>query len=355
MRVLFVCGREPEYVRNQIILKALQQHAEVIAITDSGKNYIIRHVRLFFKVLMHRKPHDIVFVGFYGYLLVLLMRLCTRKPIVFDAYLSTFNTLCLDRRVIKPDSFAGRMIFLMDRLVCRMADVVVLDTQAHCAYFTRLYHLPPELFRVLYLGYDEEIFFPRPAPAEHPFKVFYYGSFLPLQGIEYIVQAAKLLENEPEIVFQIAGEGLRFGEIRALAESLGCTNIGFMGWVPYHKLPEAIAEASVCLGGHFSDNSKAQNVIATKTYQFLGMARPTIVGNNAANAEIFVHGEHVYMCELANPQSLVDAILTLRNDRELREKIAWGGYSHLIERYSIARIGAVLNDILMEVHAPLSD
>ncbi len=351
MRVLFVCGREPEYVRNQIILKALRQHAEVTAITDSGKTYIIRHIRLLFKILFHHKRYDIIFVGFYGYLLIFLMRLLTRRPIVFDAYLSTYNTLCHDRRVFSPDSFIGRMAFLMDRLACSLADVVVLDTRAHIDYFVKLYRLPAEKFRVLYLGYDEELFFPRPPPPESPFKVFYYGSFLPLQGIEHIVRAAKLLEHEPDIVFQIVGGGMRFGEIRALAESLDCKNIGFLGWVPYHQLPDFIAQASVCLGGHFSDNAKAQNVIATKTYQFLGMARPTIVGDNPANAEIFKHGEHVYMCRIADPQSLVDAILTLRANRELREKIALGGYLHLAESYSIARIGTVLRDILQETHS----
>lgn len=351
MRVLFVCGREPEYVRNQIILKALRQHAEVIEVTDSSKSYIARHIRLLFKIIFCRKRYDIAFVGFYGYLLVFLMRLLTRRPIVFDAYLSTFNTLCYDRRVVSPTSPIGRLAFLMDQMACRLADVVLLDTRAHIDYFTRLYHIPIEKFRVLYLGYDEDLFFPRPAPPEHPFRVFYYGSFLPLQGIEYIVRAAKLLEHEPDIVFQIVGGGMRFGEIQALAESLDCKNIGFLGWVPYHQLPDFIAQASVCLGGHFSDNTKAQRVIATKTYQFLGMARPTIVGDNPANAEIFTHGEHVYMCRVADPQSLVDAILTLRANRELREKIARGGYQRLIESYSISSIGAALQAILQEAQA----
>lgn len=351
MKVLFICGREPEYVRNQIILRSLHQFAEVNAITDSGKTYPGRHLRLLIKLLSGYREHDIVFVGFYGYLLVPLLRLLSRKPIIFDAYLSTYNTLCFDRRVVKPDSLLGRLVFLMDRLACRLADVVILDTRAHSAYFSNLYHLPPEKFRVLYLGYDEELFYPRSAPPERPFRVFYYGSFLPLQGIEYVVRAAKLLEDEPDIVFQIAGDGIRSGEIRALAESLNCKNIGFLGWIPYHQLPDAIAQASVCLGGHFSDTAKAQQVIATKTFQFLGMAKPTIVGDNPANTEIFTHGEHVYMCRVADPRSLVDAILTLRANRALREKIAWGGYRHSIERYSSARIGATLHDILREAHA----
>ncbi|MFV9506369.1 MAG: glycosyltransferase [Oscillochloridaceae bacterium umkhey_bin13] len=277
-----------------------------------------------------------------------------RRPLVFDAYLSTFNTLCIDRRVVTPDSLIGRLAFLLDRLACRLADLVVLDTQAHSDYFSRLYYLPPAKFRVLYVGYDEEIFFPRPAPPEQPFRVFYYGSFLPLQGIEHIIHAAHQLRHEPNIVFQIAGDGARFAEMRTLAAQLGCTNIEFMGWMPYQRLPELIGQASVCLGGHFSDNPKAMQVIATKTFQFLGMARPTIVGANPANAEIFIHGEHVYMCPVADPLALSQAILTLQHNRELREKIAWGGYLHLIERHSIERISAELRAILQEAHASVS-
>lgn len=351
MQILFLCGREPEYVRNQIILKALRQHAHVNEITDSSKSYIIRHLRLFLKFITHFRYHDVVFVGFYGFLLVFLVRLFTRRPLIFDAYLSTYNTLCLDRRRFAPYSPMGRLIFLFDKLACQLADVVILDTRTHLDYFVKLYGLPPEKFVVLYLGCDEEIFYPRRAPASTPFRVFYYGSFLPLQGIEYIIQAAGLLKDDAAIEFQIAGDGMLYDEMRALADSLGCTNIRFLGWIPYEQLPDHIAQASVCLGGHFADTSKAQSVIATKTYQFLAMAKPTIVGDNPANAEIFIHGEHVYMTRLADPASLVEAILTLRDNAELREKIAWGGYGRLVEHYSIPHISNVLQDIINQAYA----
>jgi glycosyltransferase involved in cell wall biosynthesis len=353
MQVLFVCGREPEYVRNQIILKALHQYADVTEITDSSRSYIVRHLRLLWKLLTRSRRHDVVFVGFYGFLLVYVVRLFSRRPLVFDAFLSTYNTLCSDRRRFAPTSLVGRLVFWMDKLACQLSDVVLLDTRAHRDYFVRVYGLPPEKFVVLYLGCDEEIFYPRRTPPARPFKVFYYGSFLPLQGIEYIVHAAKLLENEKEIIFQIAGDGMRSAEIRALADELGCQNIEFLGWVPYEQLPDHIAEASICLGGHFSDNHKAQNVIATKTYQFLAMAKPTIVGDNAANAEIFTHGEHVYMCPIADPHALAAAIRTLHGDMALREKLAWGGYTRLSERYSISRISQVLQDIIDQVYAPV--
>ena len=139
----------------------------------------------------------------------------------------------------------------------------------------------------------------------------------------------------------------------ALAESLSYKNIEFIDWIPYEELPNYIAHASVCLGGHFSDSSKAQSVISTKTYQFLAMAKPTIVGNCPANAEIFTHGEHVYMCEMADARSLADAILALQADAELRQKIAQGGYLLFSERYSVARIGGVLQEIINQAYAPV--
>src|SRR5436309_13802004 len=120
MRVLFVCGREPEYVRNQIVLKALRQQAHVIEITDSSQSYVIRHLRLLFKFIARFQRHDVIVVGFYGYLLVFLARLFSRRPLIFDAYLSTYYALCFDRRWLAPDSLVGRMAFWMDMLACQL-------------------------------------------------------------------------------------------------------------------------------------------------------------------------------------------------------------------------------------------
>jgi len=353
MNVLFICGREPEYIRNEIILKALRQQGHVIEITDSHRSYLIRHLRLVWKFIIGYRRHDVVVVGFYGYLLVFLARLFSRRPLIFDAYLSTYNTLCFDRRRFAPRSIMGRMAFWLDKLACQVADVVIVDTRAHVDLFVRTYGLAPEKFAVLYVGCDEEIFFPRPAPNDDLCRVFYYGSFLPIQGIEYIVRAAKLLEIDPAIRVEIAGDGMRYNAIRQLATELQCVNIDWTGWIPYAELPERIARASLCLGGHFADSDKAQSVVSTKTYQFLAMAKPTIVGNGAANAEAFTDKEHVYMCQVADERALADAILTLRADAELRRHIAWGGYRQFVERYSSTRVRDLLQGIIAQVYAPL--
>ena len=112
---------------------------------------------------------------------------------------------------------------------------------------------------------------------------------LPLHGTEYIVQAAGRLHNEREIEFVVAGKGSEHQKVRNLARRMRVSNIRFIDWLPYESLPLEIANSDICLGGHFSDIEKAKRVIAGKTYQFIAMKKPVIVGNGAGNRELFTH------------------------------------------------------------------
>lgn len=352
-KVLFICGREPEYPRNQIILRALEHNFQVLWVTDSSRPFILRNLLVILKLLPSLwKGHDWVFVGFYGQPLLPIVKLLTRKPIIFDAFVSTYDTLCFDRKWFKADSIGGRLAYWLDKYTCLLADKVLLDTKTHADYFAETFDLPREKLSVLYLGYDDSAFYPREAqPTESPQQliVFYYGSFLPLQGIEYIIRAAKLLEHEATIKFQIAGRGSTYREICHLANDLATTNVEFTGWIPYHQLPAAIARASICLGGHFSATGKAQRVIAGKTYQFLAMAKPTIVGDNPANREQFTHKKNVYMCRMADEEALAAAIMALKDDQRLREQIATGGFHLVTNTLNTQKIGQSLLSIIEEV------
>lgn len=351
MKVLFVCGREPEYIRNRIVLRILKRDFQVIEVTDSSLSFFYRQLKVILKILTNIwRSHDLVFVGFYGYPLLPIIKLLTRKPIIFDAFVSTYDTLCFDRKLFGPRSIGGRLVYLFDKLTLALADRILVDTYAHANYFAKLYGLPKKKLSVFYLGYDDTIFNPSeislPEIDSKKFLVFYYGSFLPLQGIEYIIRAAKLLEHEKDIRFEVVGKGRTYKGIRHLADSLHLTNIEFIDWIPYYQLPKAISRASICLGGHFSSIGKAERVIAGKTYQFLAMAKPTIVGDNSANRELFSHEENVYMCRMADEKALADAIMVLKDDGHLRQEIATGGFQLMRDRFDIEALSQNLMSIV---------
>jgi glycosyltransferase involved in cell wall biosynthesis len=219
----------------------------------------------------------------------------------------------------------------------------LLDTDAHIDYFTDNFGIPRDKFHRVFVGADESLFYPRQLKRDdHKFRVFYYTAFLPLHGTEYIVRAAERLRNEKEIEFIVVGNGPEHTRVRELAQGIGVDNIRFIDWLPYEQLPLEIAQADICLGGHFSDIDKAKRVIAGKTFQFLAMRKPVIVGDCMGNRELLTNREDALFVTMADAAALAEGILELKVNEELRKRIADGGYRTFMNKCNIDSIGVEL-------------
>lgn len=333
-RVLFISGREVEYIRNRVLLSALSSHFEVIVGTPTARSTPFRIIRGLLKLASRRPDYDICFVGFYGQPLGIVLSYLQHSPILLDAYVSTYDTLCRDRGWVQAQSPGGRLAYWLDRHSCRRAAHVITDTMVNADYFVKTFGIPRSKVSTIYVGCDQALFYPRDkrGVGDGQYEVFYYSSFLPLHGTDVIIQAAALLRHRSDIHFTVGGDGRGRKAAQRTIQRLGLTNIELVGWIPLDGLPEYISQASVCLGGHFSTIPKAARVISTKTFQFVAMRRATIVGHNKATLELFDPGEHVYAVPMGNPEPLARAICLLVDDDELRQHIARSGYQLFQER-----------------------
>jgi glycosyltransferase involved in cell wall biosynthesis len=244
---------------------------------------------------------------------------------------------------------AGRLAFWLDRMACNSADRVLLDTASHKAYFADTLQLSAERLFHLYVGCNEDMFFPRPTPpSTGEFRVLYYSSYLPLHGVEHIIAAAGLLRDRKDLRFRLIGHGMTYSQARRAAEQLGASNVEFSPPVPYARLPDEIAAADLCLGGPFGDTPKARRIIPGKTYQFLAMTRPVIAADTPANCELLAHNDSAYLVPLADAKGLAAAIELLQGDFGLRERLAAGGYECYRQRCSEAVIRQRLFEIVDE-------
>jgi glycosyltransferase involved in cell wall biosynthesis len=350
-RVLFLSGREVSYMRNRVLLAALHMHFDVTVFTADIPSTPGRVLAGLARCLVQRPEYDVCLAGFYGQPIALALALLQGKPIILDAYVSTFDTLCEDRGRFRPHSIGGRLAHWLDQRSCHLAACVLTDTQAHAGYFAETFGVSEAKLVPVYVGCDETIFYPRDeASAGHqPIEVFYYGAFLPLHGTEIIVQAASLLRDRPDIHFTIGGEGMRLDAVQRMVTERALPNLDLVGWIPLETLPDYIARAHICLGGHFSDVPKAARVISTKTFQFLAMGKPTIVGDNPATQEILAHGKQVWAVPMGDPEALADAIRALVDDPAIRQHIAAGGYRVFRERLTTRAIAEQLVTIIQEV------
>lgn len=275
-------------------------------------------------------------VGFPGYQAIILARWLANKPIFFDAFTSLYDSMVSDRKAARLNSLEAKYYWFLDWLSCRLADRIIIDTQAHIDYFVENFKAKPEKFIRVFVGTDDRIMKPQEKQkTDNYFSVYFYGSCIPLQGVKYILEATKILEKE-NIRFNIIGS-----RIKKTFKEYGLANVNFINNVPYEKLPQYLGEADICLGV-FGDTDKARRVIPNKVFDALALGQPVLTGASPAVRELLTDRENALFCRLADSKNLAEKILELKNDANLREKIAKNGYKLFSEKLTPRKIVADL-------------
>jgi glycosyltransferase involved in cell wall biosynthesis len=297
---------------------------------------------------------DFLFVGYSGHFDVfpawVLARL-RRVPLIFDAFLSLYDSLVLDRDAVARGGPKAKLLAWVDRTACRLADRVLLDTQAHVEFFHAAFGLPVDKFWVLPIGADDRIFHPGGGPARNgrPYTVLHFGRYIPLHGLETVVRAARLLEEKgAPCRFLMVGDGEERGRIEALAGRLGVRSMEFRGPETPDRLAGTILEADLCLG-IFGETGKAARVVPNKVYEAMAAGKPVVTGDSPAAREFLTHEVDCLLCRRGDPEALAGAIMRLRSDRALAERLAVAGNRRFQQEASPAVIGRALVERLEQL------
>ena len=350
MKVLFIPGREPSYSRNSIIVKGMRRNnIHVVECSKESKWSIVRYISVLFQFLKKRRQNiDLVIVGFFGQPLVPLIKRLTDKPIILDAFMSGYQTLVFDKKRIRVDSRIAKILWNLDKKSCELADKVLLDTAQHCRYFSKEFNIPLDKFERLWIGADDDVFFPRDKKDSNKFIIEFHGNFVPLQGVHNIIRAAKLLEDDPDIHFIIIGSGQTYSLCRQIAKSLHLKNISFLGRRPNTEIPNYLSSTDVGLGT-FANSQKNRMVHTSKTFEVIAMRVPLINACTPASQELFTHMKNVYFCKPSDPASLANAIKELKKNKALRKKIAYGGYKLFKKEATPSILGKRIKEICEDV------
>lgn len=338
MRVLMLGHYSLEdYSRGRILYKGLKKNnVNVEVFLCQGQ---LKYFKIARRIL--KKDYDIIIAT--GVTTVFVVKFTTRilgikKPIIFDAFISNYDTLVHDRKLVKRSSLKAKILWLSDKYSCKISDGIIVDTEEHRDYFVREFSLEKEKFSVIPIGADDEIFSPMNEKKESEnFNIVFVGNFIPLQGVEYILQAAKILENE-KIEFNFIGSGQTFNEMQKLSKKLKVKNVNFLGFKPIREVPLFMARADICLG-IFGTTDKAKRVIPNKVYEAIAMKKPLITGDTQAIRKFFKDRSNCVLCEVGNSKAIADAILDLKQNPKLREEIALSGYKLFKNKFCNEAIG----------------
>ena len=231
---------------------------------------IICHIFTFVRLMSHRKRKNIYIpypAIFFQFLISLLPSRFKPEFIAIDAFVSIYDTVVMDRKLINKDSRLAKYLLYIECRAFMSADFVIVDTSCNRDYYSRLFNLSQDRFIPIPLAIDEVIFQPTSYTAHNNnCHVLFVGTMVPLHGIQTIISAIRLLSGQRGISFLIIGDGQDYSVVSEYS-STNPENFKWIGnWCHSKNLYEEISEADICLG-IFGSTPKTQRVCPYKIYQ----------------------------------------------------------------------------------------
>lgn len=297
-------------------------------------------------------PRDVVVVGYTGHLDVFLARalsIAWRTPIVLDAFLSLHDTVVGDRCILRAGSPQARALFAFERAAMRCADLVLADTEANADFLAETFDYPRA--RVLAVPVGSLVTAPVRVRAtvgeggggRETFTALFVGSYVPLQGIPYVLDAAALA---PEVRFRVVGDGPGAEALEREAGARGMANVAFTRrFVPREELASLYEEADAVLG-IFGTTPKASRVVPCKVYDGLAAGLPIVTGDSPAARELLTDGVDALLVDRGDPRALAAALRRLREDPSLGERLRRNARRLARARFSREAIGLRLRGAL---------
>ncbi len=233
-------------------------------------------------------------------------------PLLIDPLISAYDKQVDERGKLDPASRQAKRLLAWERRLFQLADRVLADTPAHADYFMQVLGVAAEKLAVVYVGAEAALFKPAarlPRPAEAPLEVLFFGSFIPLQGPQVVIDAARLYKGPP-VRWTLLGKG----PLRAQCEkkAQGLAHVAFEDWLAYEALPDRIRRADILLG-IFGTTLKAGRVIPNKVYQSLACGRVVVTRLSDAYPAALLAAENsgLVWTQAGDAQSLADRIAAL--------------------------------------------
>ena len=311
-----VSYRDPAYIRTQSISAALTQSSHRVKEIRNHRAGWSRYPEILWRLHKELKAGgpDVVILGFRGYeIFEIVRKMIGSTPLVFDAFVSPSDSLIVEKKHGSLGVLTGRMIRRLEYRSLHSSDAVLVDTDLLAAHLANHYRIAPDRFHTVRIGAADPGAAVKASPGKK-LEVLFYGSFLPLHGVDVILRAARSILHE-NIHFHLVGGEHRGAEI---VEAAGLSNVTHTSWIPYDELvDEIIPSADLLLGGPFGNTPQALRVFTGKAVQGLASATATVIGKIAEDVGLSDREN----CLLVSQGSVEELVTQLRWAAEHRSEL----------------------------------
>lgn len=373
MNICYFGTYDNTYTSNRMILKGLLEnnvsvleinaHTQVTKLTTKEEMSwlpivmrIVRKYRIVTEIIKNFaafKKTDVIYVGYPGHVDVfpafILAKLFGKK-LVFNPLLIIYNGFVHEQGILKENSLLAKAIKKVELIAYNLCDMVFADTPYQYEIFKNDFAIPAKKLRVLPIGADDKgyAYSVYKNTKDKKVNVVYYGLYSPIHGVEHIIEAARLLQNDKNIHFTFIGNGNTFEVNYARAMKLKLPNVTFYNNTPQSEHLAIMQTADIFLG-FLQKHPSVDRIIPNKVYQGLALSRVVLTADAPVTQSMFTHKKDMYLVKPADPKALADAIVELKNNPALRAKIAAEGYKRFKKEFSPRAVGKQLIAFMKEI------
>ena len=166
------------------------------------------------------------------------------------------------------------------------------------------------------------------------FVVLYAGNIGVVQGLECVLDAAKLLSDHESVRFVLVGDGTARKSLMERTNQLGLRNVQFVPYRPFSEMPEVLATADVSLVSLVE--GVGSGALPSKSFSILASGRPLLASIDPDSDLV-----HLVRCADAgicvppgSPRLLAEAITKLENEPRLRKRYGDNGRAYALRYHS---------------------
>lgn len=252
----------------------------------------------------------------------------TGAPLIYDAMLSAYETQVEDRGLHLPGSKGANTCHWEDIYLGKSASLLIVDTAPHADYLAEKFKCSKQKMEVIPVGSPLIESLPRGAlnvkeqhrAAKRGVDVIYVGNYIPLHGVDIMIQAAKkVLATRNDVHFRFIGSGQDYARALTMAD-----NFPGLTFAPPMNAAEIIQEYNNAdiVFGVFGASEKAKRIIPFKAYDALALGKPLVIQNSQGSRAYLRHGVNAMLVE-RNCDAIADAVTRLATYPELRSLIGF--------------------------------
>lgn len=204
-------------------------------------------------------------------------------------------------------------------------------------------------------GVNQELFYPKQKNKEiiekynlnDKFVISYVGAHGISQNLSTILQVAKSLKDEKDIQFLFIGEGAEKDKLKQIASEQGIKNVIFIDSQPKEIIPEFYNISDISLIP-LKNIELFKTFIPSKMFEIMACGIPIVASLEGEAADILNESQAAVVVKPDNPAEIMQAIIKLKNDKVLLEKLKKSGPAFVEQNYSRRKLAEQYLKIISE-------